>query len=101
MFFTNSGSEPNDTVLKLIAYQSNALGQSRRKKVISRLRGHHGVTIGAASLTGFRTTTALWICRWLTFCTRAPPIFYGRAGEPEEIFAARRADELKASFWSE
>lgn len=51
-FFTNSGSEANDTAIKLIWYRSNALGQPERKKIISRVRGYHGVTIASASLTG-------------------------------------------------
>src|SRR6185437_13648070 len=51
-FFTNSGSEANDTAMKMIWYRSNALGQPQRKKIISRKRGYHGVTIASASLTG-------------------------------------------------
>lgn len=51
-FFTNSGSEANDTAMKMIWYRSNALGQPQRKKLISRIRGYHGVTIASASLTG-------------------------------------------------
>ncbi|WP_298821139.1 aspartate aminotransferase family protein [uncultured Roseibium sp.] len=52
VYFTNSGSEANDTAIKLIWYRSNALGQPERKKIISRVRGYHGVTIASASLTG-------------------------------------------------
>ncbi|TIM60778.1 MAG: aminotransferase class III-fold pyridoxal phosphate-dependent enzyme, partial [Mesorhizobium sp.] len=51
-YFTNSGSEANDTAMKMIWYRSNALGQPARKKIISRIRGYHGVTIASASLTG-------------------------------------------------
>lgn len=51
-YFTNSGSEANDTAIKLIWYRSNALGQPERKKIISRVKGYHGVTLAAASLTG-------------------------------------------------
>ena len=51
-FFTNSGSEANDTAMKMVWYRSNALGQPQRKKLISRKRGYHGVTIASASLTG-------------------------------------------------
>ena len=50
--FTNSGSEANDTAIKLLWYRSNAMGQPQRKKIISRIRGYHGVTIASASLTG-------------------------------------------------
>ena len=52
VFFTNSGSEANDTVMKMIWYRANALGQPEKKKIISRHRGYHGVTIASASLTG-------------------------------------------------
>src|SRR3954451_8380044 len=52
VFFCNSGSEANDTQIKLVWYMNNALGRPRRKKIISRIRAYHGVTIAAASLTG-------------------------------------------------
>jgi 4-aminobutyrate---pyruvate transaminase len=51
-YFTNSGSEANDTAIKLIWYRSNAFGEPQRKKIISRVKGYHGVTLAAASLTG-------------------------------------------------
>lgn len=51
-YFTNSGSEANDTAIKMIWYRSNALGEPQRKKIISRVKGYHGVTIASASLTG-------------------------------------------------
>src|SRR3546814_11963853 len=52
VFFTNSGSEANDTALKLLWYRANAMGEPRRKKIITRQRAFHGVTIAASSLTG-------------------------------------------------
>src|SRR3981081_4632799 len=52
VFFCSSGSEANDTQVKLVWYMNNALGRPRKKKIISRLRAYHGVTIAAASLTG-------------------------------------------------
>ena len=52
VFFCNSGSEANDTQVKLVWYMNNALGRPRKKKIISRLKAYHGVTIAAASLTG-------------------------------------------------
>ncbi|WP_163263934.1 aspartate aminotransferase family protein [Chelativorans alearense] len=51
-YFTNSGSEANDTAIKMIWYRSNALGEPQRKKIISRVKGYHGVTLASASLTG-------------------------------------------------
>src|SRR6202049_4041494 len=52
VFFCNSGSEANDTQIQLVWYMNNALGRPRKKKIISRLKAYHGVTIVAASLTG-------------------------------------------------
>lgn len=51
-YFTNSGSEANDTAMKMVWYRSNALGKPEKKKIISRIKGYHGVTIASASLTG-------------------------------------------------
>lgn len=51
-FFCNSGSEANDTAIKMVWYYQASLGQPKKRKIISRKRGYHGVTIGAASLTG-------------------------------------------------
>jgi 4-aminobutyrate--pyruvate transaminase len=52
VFFCNSGSEANDTQVKLVWYMNNALGRPRKKKIISRLKAYHGVTVASASLTG-------------------------------------------------
>src|SRR5579871_6227183 len=51
VFFCNSGSEANDTQIKLVWYMNNALGRPKKKKIVSRQRAYHGVTIAAASLT--------------------------------------------------
>lgn len=52
IFFCSSGSEANDTQMKLAWYRNNALGRPKKKKIIARQRGYHGVTIASASLTG-------------------------------------------------
>ena len=52
ILFCSSGSEANDTQVKLVWYMNNALARPQKKKIISRLRAYHGVTIAAASLTG-------------------------------------------------
>jgi 4-aminobutyrate--pyruvate transaminase len=98
VFFTNSGSEANDTVLKLIAYRSNALGQPQKKKIISRLRAYHGVTIASASLTGLPNNHRSFDLPLPNILHTGSPHFYkdGEAGESEEAFATRRAEELDA-----
>ena len=52
VFFCNSGSEANDSQMKLVWYMNNALGRPNKKKIISRVKAYHGVTIASASLTG-------------------------------------------------
>ncbi|MDF2494624.1 aminotransferase [Sphingomonas sp.] len=52
VFFGNSGSDANDTQVKLVWYYNNALGRPQKKKIIARQRGYHGVTIMTAGLTG-------------------------------------------------
>ena len=52
VFFANSGSEANDTAVKIVWYYNNAIGKPEKKKIISRIKAYHGVTVAAASLTG-------------------------------------------------
>jgi len=52
VFFGNSGSDANDTQVKLVWYYNNARGKPAKKKIIARQRGYHGVTIMTAGLTG-------------------------------------------------
>jgi len=97
VFFANSGSEANDTAMKLAWYYNNALGRPRKKKIISRIRGYHGVTIAAASLTGLPNNHRefdLPIAGVLH--TDCPHHYrYGRPGETPEDFARRCADSLE------
>lgn len=98
VFYTNSGSEANDTVLKMIWYRSNAMGKPEKKKVIARERGYHGVTIASASLTGLpnnHRSFDLPIDRILH--TLSPHHWKdAKPGETEEAFATRCAEELDA-----
>jgi len=52
VFFGLSGSDANDTQMKLMWYYNNAVGRPEKKKIISRKRGYHGVTVASGSLTG-------------------------------------------------
>ena len=103
VFYTNSGSEANDTALKMIWYRSNALGKPDKKKIIARQRGYHGVTIAAASLTGLpnnHRSFDLPIDRVLH--TSAPHYWKNaRPDETEEEFATRCANELDALIQTE
>jgi 4-aminobutyrate---pyruvate transaminase len=95
-FFCNSGSEANDTQVKLVWYLNNALGQPNKKKIISRIKGYHGVTIVAASLTGLPANHRDFDLPLPGFLHTSCPHHYrfAQAGESEEDFATRLAAEL-------
>src|SRR5438445_8883475 len=88
VLFANSGSEANDTAIKLVWYVNNALGRPLKKKIISRRRAYHGVTIASGSLTGLafaHTDFDLPIARILH--TDCPDYYRGAlSGENEEAF---------------
>lgn len=52
VFFGNSGSDANDTQVKLVRYYNNAIGRPKKKKIISRNKAYHGTTLASGSLTG-------------------------------------------------
>lgn len=98
VFFANSGSEANDTAIKLVWYYNNALGRPNKKKIISRIKAYHGVTLATASLTGLVNNHRefdLPLDRILH--TDCPHHYrYGLPGESEDDFATRLADNLEA-----
>jgi len=96
-FFCNSGSEANDTIVKLVWYHWNLRGQPAKKKIIAREGGYHGVTLGATSLSGLPNMHALFDAPLPGFLHVRKPHFYREAvaGESEEAFAARLARELE------
>jgi len=98
VFFTSSGSEANDTQVKLAWYMNNAMGRPNKKKIISRQKAYHGVTIMSASLTGLPYNHMGWdlpIDRVLH--TDCPHYYrFGAEGESEAEFVARMVDSLRA-----
>lgn len=97
VFFTNSGSEATDSAVKLIWYFNNAVERPRKKKIISRLKAYHGVTVASASLTGLANNHRdfdLPIANILH--TECPHWYrYGMPDETEEDFSTRMADALE------
>jgi adenosylmethionine-8-amino-7-oxononanoate aminotransferase len=85
--FGNSGSDANDTHIKLLRYYHEAIGKPECRKIIARERSYHGVTVAAASLTGLPVTQnhfdlpvdALGILR-----TDHPHYYRGKQGEESE-----------------
>lgn len=103
VLFANSGSEATDLAVKLVWYYHNAIGKPAKKKIISRKRAYHGVTVASASLTGLPHLHGdfdLPIERILhTDC----PHHYHEAepGESDEDFATRLADNLETLILEE
>jgi putrescine---pyruvate transaminase len=52
VFFCNSGSEGNDTVVRMVRRYWDLLGQPERQIIIGRHNGYHGSTMAGASLGG-------------------------------------------------
>ncbi len=98
VFFCNSGSEANDSQIKFVWYLNNALGRPQKKKIVSRVKAYHGVTIAAASLTGIPTNHRDFDLPLPGFLHTGCPHHYrfAQAGESEEDFATRLAAELDA-----
>ncbi|WP_153771256.1 aspartate aminotransferase family protein [Labrenzia sp. CE80] len=102
-YFTNSGSEANDTAIKLIWYRSNALGKPERKKIISRVRGYHGVTIASASLTGLPNNHRSFDLPIENILHTSSPHYRSmkKDGESEPDFAKRCAQDLEDMILAE
>ncbi|MBN8870821.1 MAG: aminotransferase class III-fold pyridoxal phosphate-dependent enzyme [Solirubrobacterales bacterium] len=97
VFYGNSGSDANDTQIKLVWYYNNALGRPEKKKVISRRRGYHGVTIATAGLTGLSNLhegfdLPLPFIRHTTTPSR---LWEAKPGESDADFSARLAADLE------
>src|SRR5262249_22708696 len=97
VFFGNSGSDANDTQVKIVWYYNNLLGRPEKKKIISRQRGYHGVTVMSAGLTGLASLHAgVDLPLPMTRPPTAPHRLWGAPpGETEEESATRLADELE------
>ncbi|GAA5315455.1 MAG: aspartate aminotransferase family protein [Candidatus Pelagadaptatus aseana] len=99
VFFGNSGSDGNDTHVKMLRYYFNAIGKPEKRKIITRERAYHGVTVAAGSLTSLPANLAhfeapldaLGILR-----TDHAHYFNGRIGdETEAQFVARITNNLE------
>jgi len=103
VFFANSGSEANDTQIKLAWYAANARGQTKKKKILSRTKAYHGVTLASASLTGLPANHRSFDLPF-SFAIHADcPHYYhfGHDGESETDFAKRMAANLEALIQKE
>uniref|UniRef100_A0A0V0IJI3 Putative gamma aminobutyrate transaminase 1, mitochondrial-like n=1 Tax=Solanum chacoense TaxID=4108 RepID=A0A0V0IJI3_SOLCH len=96
-FFTNSGSEANDTQVKLVWYYNNALGRPNKKKFIARAKAYHGSTLISASLTGLPALHQNFdLPAPFVLHTDCPHYWrYHLPGETEEEFSTRLAKNLE------
>ena len=97
VLFCGSGSEANDQQVKLVWYYNNALGRPKKKKIISRTRGYHGVTVASASLTGLPANHRDFdLPIEGVLHTDCPHYYrYAEPGETEDEFTTRLAKNLE------
>ncbi|GAB4125189.1 MAG: aspartate aminotransferase family protein [Rhodothalassiaceae bacterium] len=84
-FFANSGSEANDSAVKLIRYYWNLMGRPEKKQIIARDWAYHGVTLAAASLSGLPHMHPQFDLPLAGFHHVGPPPYrYGFGGDMSE-----------------
>ncbi len=98
VFFCNSGSEANDTQVKIVWYYNNLRGLPNKKKIISRIGSYHGVTVAAGSLSGLPNLHAgfdLPLSDRFLHVSR-PHVFWEMpTGRTEVEYSQQLADELE------
>ena len=99
VFFTNSGSEANDTIIRLVRYYWSLMGKPGKQVIIARRNGYHGSTVGAASLCGMPWMHAQAGLPIPGILHIEQPYWFGLGGEldPAE-FGRRIARQLAAAI---
>ena len=97
VFYQSSGSEANETQVKMAWYYNNALGRREKKKIISRVKAYHGTTIVSASLTGLPYNHLDFDLPVDRIRHTSTPHFWKGAqpGETEAAYTARLAAEFE------
>ncbi len=97
VFFTNSGSEANDSVVKLLWLMHSGAGEPKRRKMISRKNAYHGTTVMTSSLTGKDYVKAFGLPLPDVLFADCPHHWrYAEPGESEAAFTKRLAANLDA-----
>lgn len=101
--FTNSGSEANDTVVKMIWYVNNARGKPQKKKFLARTKGYHGITMASGSLTGLPNNHRDFDLPIIPVIHLTTPHLRtsGQDGETEAEFTARLLLEIEDTILAE
>jgi putrescine aminotransferase len=99
VFFTGSGSEANDTFVRLVRRYWELRGEPARRVIISRWNGYHGSTMAGASLGGMKAMHAQGGLPIPDIVHIGQPYWFECGGEldPEE-FGLRAARELEAKI---
>ncbi|WP_136248206.1 aminotransferase [Halomonas borealis] len=105
VYYGMSGSDANETQLKIVRYYHNVLGRPHKKKVISRMRGYHGSGIASGSLTGLKAFHDQFDLPMEGILHTEAPYYYHRAAEQqgmsEREFSAYCAQRLEAMILAE
>ncbi len=108
VFFANSGSEANDSAVKMVWYYHNAIGKPAKKKIIARRNAYHGVTVAAASLGGldgnhrdFDLPIATAPAARFLHVDCPHHYRYAHDGESEQDFSTRLARQLEERILAE
>ncbi|MDG1177631.1 MAG: aminotransferase, partial [SAR324 cluster bacterium] len=103
VYYGLSGSDANETQIKLVRYYQNILGNKSKKKIISRDRGYHGSSIAAGSLTGLNLFHQAFDLPIDDILHTLAPHFYWNAedGMSETEFSQHCADELEKMILAE
>ncbi|MFW2588667.1 aspartate aminotransferase family protein [Sagittula sp. SSi028] len=98
VYFGLSGSDANETNIKLVWYYNNILGRPEKKKIISRWRGYHGSGLMTGSLTGLDLFHRKFDLPLAQVIHTDAPYYYrrGDASMTEAQFSAQCAAELEA-----
>jgi putrescine aminotransferase len=95
--FVNSGSEANDTIVRMVRHYYNLLDKPQKKVFISRTNAYHGSTMAAASLGGMAGMHAQGDLPLPGFEHVAQPYWYAEGGDlsPEEfgLLAAKSVED--------
>ncbi|GHC12796.1 aspartate aminotransferase family protein [Gemmobacter nanjingensis] len=103
VYFGLSGSDANETNIKLIWYYNNILGRPEKKKIISRWRGYHGSGVMTGSLTGLSLFHAHFDLPRAPVLHTEAPYFFRREDRSmtEAQFSAHCAAKLEELILSE
>ncbi len=95
VFYTNSGSEANDTMVKILWFLHGSEGNPKKRKILTRWNAYHGVTAVSASMTGKPYNEVFGLPLEGFIHLTCPHYWrYGEAGETEAQFVQRLAREL-------